>query len=411
MAIPAWTSLAFRVPSTGDTSQLYLRRVLVVPGAVDVDNLRTWKWTGTHPYIVDCRIVTPVSATPSVTIAREPSILVLNDNGAWADFAIVHMQKNAVGFMGEAPARLLQRNYRFVKTTGVLSALTDSAVIASPDRFSSGKGHMQSPSLGRIPVGPDAGKLALLYTQLDSPQGTFTPDSRNVYMMTGDGSTSGWTAPRLIVDAATLAAPALVLAPGQEVVVLPSNHAVAPNRMIVLGYIANGCYGIYSDDGGLSWSVGNLYTNATYTTNEPTLALAANGNLIATHRTTTDGFRTWSISTDGGVTFVDQGVMDSANEYQCGAGVSQLDAAGAVRKEGVLALSRPTTSTRYGLQISKASGPALKTYSHFFPWSSERSSGYSALASIFGGTYLICAAEAGIGIKDQYSTQVCVIKL
>ena len=107
------------------------------------------------------------------------------------------------------------------------------------------------------------------------------------------------------------------------------------------------------------------------------------------------------------MTFVDQGLLDSDLEYRCGAGAAQLDPTGSVSKYGVIALSRPTTSTRYGLRISRVSGG--KAYGHIYPWSAERASGYSALAAIFGGTYLILASEAGVG-GDRYSEQVCVIK-
>ena len=411
VSIPDWTSLAFRVAATGDQSQMYISRVLVVPTAVDVDALRTWKWDGSHPSIIDCRIVTPISSESGVTWQREPSIAVLSNNGNWADFAVVHMQKRTTGFMGETPARLVQRNFRFEKSTGILSVLTNTTVIATPSRFNEGLGHMQSPSIGRIPIGANAGKFLLIYTNLDSSQGTFTPDSRNIYQMIGDGNPNGWTPTAKILDSITATGElATVNAPGQEIIVLPPTHAVAPNRMVFLTYVNNGCYGVYSDDGGASWAVGNKYTNGTYSTNEPSIALAPNGNLIATHRTTVDGYRTWSISTDGGVTFVDQGVMDSFSEYKCAAGMAQIDPSGKLHDNGVVAISRPTTAGRYGFRIDKASGVGLKAYGTVYPWSAERASGYSALASIFGGSHLICASEAGIG-QDRFSVQVCVIKI
>lgn len=412
--IPAWTSLAFRQTGVNDTSQMYVKRVVVVPGAISADEVRTWRWSGAHPYIVDSRIVNAVRDSAKdgapVTWQREPMVCVLSDNGEWADFAIVHMQKYVTGFMGEAPARLVQRNYRFVKSTGKLSALTDSIVVASPPRFTEGLGHMQSPCMGRIPVGPNAGKFALIYNNLDSPQQTFTPDARNVYMMIGDGTPTGWGAPTMIFEAATIGSPYFVLSPGMRILVLPSTHPVAPNRMIVLGYTQppTVCYGFYSDDGGQTWVLGNPYDNASYHPDESTLTLAPDGSLVATHRTNVDLKRLWSVSTDGGVTFADQGLLDSDLEYKCGAGAAQLDPTGAISKYGVIALSRPTTSTRYGLRISKVS--AGKAYGHVYPWSADRASGYSALAAIFGGTHLILASEAGVG-RDRYSVQVCVIKL
>jgi hypothetical protein len=380
------------------SSPVFLRRLLVVNRAVDRDDVRTWRYSGAvRNNTLASQVVAYDSdaAVANATMNREPAMCVLSDDGATADVAVFWMQKHDTGHTGESPARLMQRNYRFDKTAGTVTALTTAAVIQQQAGWVLGEGHVQSPVAFTIPTGANAGRIVLLFTALELPD--FTPDQRSIYVMTNDagGDPTQWSTSTEIVSTAS-GAYAILDSSGSSVI-LPPSHATAPNRLLTNYYVTAGMMPLYSDNFGATWTSGTLLATARVP-NESNMALLPDGSIVATHRISNGTLteRTWSKSTDGGVTFVDQGLLPAYDYAECSAGLAQLDPTGVTGAYGKTAISHPINiPSRLGMQIDIATDAAMTFAELVTPWAVNRYFGYSAIRSLFGGSHIALAVEGG----------------
>jgi hypothetical protein len=386
---------------------VYVRRLVIAPRDVGRAAVRTWRRV---PVVRNSVVAQYVAAWdsdpafPGTSMNREPSLSVLSDDGSIAIVAMFWMQKRASGFNAEAPARLMQRNFQITK--GAITPLTAATVIMEPPRWASGLGHVQSPAAFVIASGPKAGRLGMLFTQEDSASGTFSDDARNVYLMLNDGGVGGatigdpsaWGAPSLVYSGGS--ASSRVADPSGSVVILPAGHPVAPNRIVSYFYTGATITPIYSDDYGDTWTLGATFSAST-SINECNLALLPDGTIVGTARVATAPLyrRSLFMSTDGGATFTDQGMIASYSGSECAAGLCQIDPTGTTGTYGKLLLSHPVaTASRIGFAIDESTDGGLTlsrnggVNSIFDP---ARYFGYSSIKSLFGGSHVAVGVEYG----------------
>lgn len=378
----------------------FLRRLLIVPRAVPRDDVRTWRYAaGVRNRVLDAKVVAWDSdpAVPNTTMNRGPALCVLSDDGAVADVLVFWAQKHDTGFTAEAPTRLMSRKYRLDKNAGSVTPLTAASVIQQQAGWASGTGTLGGPMCFRIPDGrPNAGRLVMLFTVLENP--SFSPDKRSIYLMTNDGNgdPTRWSTATSVVAAAS--GQAFILEPSGSNVILPPTHPVAPNRLVCMLYVPGGsAQSIYSDDGGATWTRGAMFSPA-ITIDESNLALRPDGTVILTSRVNAAPVtrRTWAKSTDGGISFVDQGVLPAYSYVDCAAGLTQLDPTGTAGPYGRMAISHPASAAnRFGVQIDFATDAAMTFGSSLKPWALNRYFGYSSLKALFGGTHMALAVEGG----------------
>jgi hypothetical protein len=383
---------------------LLFRRLLMVPRAVDRDDIRTWRYSGrVRNSLLDCVTVAwdRDASVANATMNREPTMCVLSDDGTTADVAVFWMQKHDTGHHVEAPTRLVQRNYRVDKEAGTISALTAATVIQQQAGWTIGEGQLHSPVAFTIPSGTNAGRVVLLFTGMETA--TFATDKRSIYKMicepNGDvrGDPTQWSTPTKIVDAPALTS--YVTDPSGCGLILPPSHSVAPNRLLTNYYInTSTVVPLYSDDFGTTWTSGTSFNTADGP-NESSMSLWPDGtvNLLSRVVNVPVTRRNWAKSTNGGASFVDQGILASLSFSECSAGAAQLDPSGLTGPYGKTAVSHPTGTNRYSTKIVFATDSAMTFGSGIQPFGDAefRYFGYSSLKSLFGGTHMLLAAEGG----------------
>lgn len=401
---PAWTTTVgmptMNQVRLGFTAPVFLRRLLVTNHAVDRDDVRTWRYSGRVLNSLLASEVVAWDTDPNVTginMNREPSVCVLSDDGEIADVAVFHAQRHEPGHHVEAPARLMQRNYRVDKVAGTLLSLTPDMVVQQQSGWASGDGHLQSSNAFVVPAGvTNAGRVILLFTGLELPD--FTPDQRSIYRMTNDagGDPTQWSAATEIVSAAS--GEVFVLDPSASIVILPPSHPVAPNRIITTYYNLAWVKSLYSDDGGTTWTSGTAFAPVGSDLSESALSVWPDGtvNLFSRFESGDLSRRNWAKSTDGGVTFVDQGALPAYSYSQCSVGAVQLDPTGTTGTYGKTAIPHAVNSaSRLGLQIDFATDALMTFGSGIRPVATNRYFGYNSIKSLFGGTHMVVAAEGG----------------
>lgn len=349
--------------------------------------------------LVACSVVAAHGDLPNTDMNREPCLTVLGETGTTTDIAVFYLGSHNDGFHPEAPMRLLQRNYRFDRAANTLTPLTEGVVIYEQDIWLSGFGHVQSPTAFVVPSGPYAGRVVMLFSQLDSVSGTFSDDNRSVYVMLNDngGDPASWSTPELIFDANSLSKTYLITSPAGEVVILPPDHPVAPGRVVSVIYDSSStCYTIYSDNfggaDGTDWTLGTPM-EPSEAINETSICLGADGDIVFTHRLTASptNRRNWSKSTDGGVTIVEQGFLSNWQGAGCSVGSEGMP-------DGRVCIARPLLAgaiVRAGTQIDFLNPATMESERTILPWSTGRYMGYSSVRHLFGGTYLAVGVEGG----------------
>lgn len=381
----------------------YLRNLVVVPRAIPDADTTEWKYRRPDENLLrNTSLVSYDGGVPGTSMCREPVITVLKDDGEVADLMVVHMQKHLPGYHAEAPARLMQRNYRYHKTDDRLIPLTEAAVLYEHPGWSDDEGHNQSPVSFIVPHGPYAGRVVLLFSKLDGAD--FGSGNRNVYVTINDqdGAPGAWTTPKIVVTAASMGVGHLILAPDGGYAVLPSLHPVAPDRVVTVMYGGSSVWSLYSDDfggvDGTNWTVGNPDTGpAGDSINETNIAYLPDGRLITTQRlgsNPTQDRRSYSLSDDGGVTFVSQGFLPNWEGAACSASLIQLDPTGVYGAVGRLALVHPAAG-RLGVRIGFATDDTFEFKDYIDPMSKRRYFGYSSVKSLFGGSHLAIGVESG----------------
>ena len=400
-----------RVTVGGDagSNPVYLRRLLVVPEEIG-DAVRTWRYTGgQRNSLITAELVARHGGVAGTIMCREPTMVVIDDNGAVADIALFFLARKSSGFHAEAPARIEQRNYRYTRASKTLAALTDRTPIYTPARWAEGLGHSQSPACFILP----SGRAVLIFSVLDSASGTFTGDERSVYRMYNDTplDPAAWTAPQKIIDAAALGTPYVIADTCGSGAVLPADHPVAPGRIATFVYQNTGFRGLYSDDGGATWTLGAMLSTPGDTVNESTVTLLPDGRLLATHRLATApnvDRRLYSISDDGGVTYTLQGAIGGGyTGAVCAAGATQIGSSGF----GEVLISRPIVEgvyTRNGTRIGRMSSDGA-IRDEWEPWSIHRYCGYSSMQALFGGANVALAVEVGSATNNTDNSVILAV--
>jgi hypothetical protein len=387
-----------------NSAPVFLRRLLMVPRAIDNDDVRTFRCSQlTRNDVLDCVTVAEDSDpdVPNISMNRAPSLCVLSDDGETADLLHFYCQKRSGSWHHtEAPMRIMQQKYRMTKSTGAITSLTAAAVIQQQSGWATGDGHLQSPAAIRIPSGTYEGRLVMTFTGLENP--TFSPDKRSLYCMfnDADGDPTQWTTPTKIVAAAS--GQAYIGEPSGCLLILPPTHTY-PNRIItMMTVIPGGAQSVYSDNYGQTWTLGTLFAPVGVGVDEMNIGLRPDGTLVGTYRRTvaptTD--RGWATSTDGGATWTDQGSISGYSVTAASAGLTQMDPTGLYGTYGKFALSHPASSvSRYGTEIHFFDDASMTVGDTYEPWpeasDSLRYFGYTSVKALFGGTHLALAVEGG----------------
>jgi hypothetical protein len=396
----------FSMSSTGSPMQ-FVRKFLVAPTTLeDRDEVRTKHYQqGIKNNLYAAAIVAGAHEFASFTAGsdyeRFPTVSVLKDYGDSVLLGVFWDSRDLGHFSQEFPIRIMQRNFVYDKVENTLVPVTDAAIVCQPSRWASHLGGSDAPCVIRVPSGANAGRLIMLYVELDSVSGTLVDDKRNIYIKTNDleGDPTGWTAGTKLFDASVITSASMVLSPGGDHLILPANHSVAPGRFVVMYYATSNRIGsIYSDDSGATWSLGTVLTVAAPGATEPTLSMWPDGTLICTTRggTGLPNTRHWYKSADAGVTWVDQGLITNISpDADCSASTVQLDPTGLTSPQGLIALSHATDNTRIGFQIEFSTANPLEFGSPIEVVNGRRWFSYSSIRSLFGGEYIACAVEYG----------------
>jgi hypothetical protein len=391
----------------GGSPMQFVRKFLVAPTTIeDRDTIRTLHYQqGIKNNLYAASIVAGAHEFASFTLGsdyeRFPTVSVLKDYGDSVLLGVFWDSRSLAPFTTEFPIRIMQRNFVYDKVENTLVPVTDAAIVCQPSRWSSNLGGSDAPCVIRVPSGANAGRLIMLYVELDSVSGTLVDDKRNIYIKTNDleGDPTGWTAGTLLFDASVITSASMVLSPGGDHLILPANHSVAPGRIVVMYYATSNRIGsIYSDNYGSTWSLGTVLTVAAPGATEPTLSMWPDGTLICTTRggTGLPNTRHWYKSADAGVTWVDQGLIANISpDADCSASTVQLDPTGLTSPQGLIAFSHATDNTRIGFQIEFSTANPLEFGSPIEVVNGRRWFSYSSIRSLFGGEYLACAVEYG----------------
>jgi hypothetical protein len=410
----------FSMNGTGSPMQ-FVRKFLVAPTTIeDRDTIRTLHYQGgIKNNLYAASIVAGAHEYASFTLGsdyeRFPMVSVLKDYGDSVLLGVFWASRSLAPFTTEFPIRLMQRNYVYDKVENTLVPVTDATIVCQPSRWSSNLGGCESPIVIRLTSGANAGRIIMIYVELDSVSGTLVDDARNLYIKTNDleGDPDGWSTKTLLFSASTISSTQMLPSPGGDYLILPPSHSVAPGRIVFLYYATSNRIGsVYSDDDGATWSLGTVLTVAAPGATEPTLTMWPDGTLIATTRggTGLPNTRHWFKSVDAGVTWVDQGLIPNISpDADSSASTVQLDRSGLTSPQGLIALSHATDNTRIGFQIEFAVDSTLEFGSPIEVVNSRRWFAYSGLCSLFGGEYIACAVEHGSYNVEIYPSVALLI--
>lgn len=323
---------------------------------------------------------------------REPSVCVLSDSPAETTALVTWMEKGAVNVTGhsEMPCRIAARKYTFNKATKALLPVGPATVVAQQDGFLSGRGHQQGPHTIKIPAGPHAGRVLMVYSQNDNPNIPFSQvnDTRNIYLKFSDDDAVTWSEPRKIVDAPSFGQPYCVVPGNGSFVQIPEGpHA---GRLVFPMY-ANRTYLVYSDDGGDTFTLSAPSASVVGAT-EPNVAVRPDGSLLVTVRIDNRLDQRWHhTSVDGGATMQSQGPLPGYPGTDCNAGIVQTDVIGG----GRVVLGGPEGYTggmhagqRHNYCLRAALGNSSEFGDRYRLFDESRYVGYSSLASFDGGLFV-----------------------
>lgn len=400
----------------------FVRRLLIAPTTLaDRDLVRTKHYQGgVRNGLYACAVVagrSEFALLPAGTDQnRVPSVEVLKDYGDSVKLGVFWAARDLVPYNSELPTRLMQRNYVYDKVENTLSPVSNAAVIHQPSRWASHLGATYCGQAIRLTSGANAGRILMIFQEEDSVSGTLVDIDSNVYMMTNDqeGAPTAWSAATKIIDSSTIGSTFLFPSPGGDYVILPPNHPIAPNRIVMSCYADGNRVGaIYSDNFGSTWTLGTLLTYAAPGATETTLAMWPDGTLVMTLRRATGvgSNRAWAKSVNGGVSWVDQGVIPNITpDCDSSASTVQLDPSALTGAQGRIAMSHSRVGNRTAFQISYATDNTMELRTPLKPVDQRRYFGYSGLRSLFGGEYLACAVEYGHA-SSNLDDSVCLMVL
>lgn len=361
--------------------------------------------------IINTCNVTRDSQFIGTTMMREPTVCVLSDDGETVDFLVTHMNKREESYHVEAPARLIQRKIRYNKTSNKFTYLTDSQVLYEHEGFKDNLGHTQSAAVFKIERGINKGKLVCLFTKEEGSQ-TFA--ERNIYRMFNDsnGDVSGWTTPELVMASSTIGRNAILNSPDGSLIQLPSNHKTSPDRLVVAAYYVGGFYGMYSDDGGVTWSLGDLFTTDEVAgINETSICILPDGDILCSVRTNdTTYFKYMVKSSDGGQTWEALGILEGYQGNRISGSLIQFDPTGtksitSSNGDVWLTASGDNSIGRRGMRLHKL-GNDLTTVSETVElYDLQTYISYTAAEPILNNEYIVLVYEGGYSghTKDNTS--------
>lgn len=391
-------------------NQIFLRRVLVIPRALDDDALPQWSYSGSGAdarYIADKKVA-KFGEIAGTHINREPSLSVFSDTITESLLSVSWMQRNATNNTGHAelPGRLVRRQFIFNKVTQALTAVASQEVIAEQASWASGLGHLQGGKQIKIKYGALKGRLLLIYTQLDSAAGTLTPDWRRIYCKYSDDNGVTWSASVVICDIGT---GYFVGTCGGDYVEF--TEGVYAGRIAVPIYKENASTVLYSDNKGVTWALGAWVNDGGA---EPTLALRPDGStLVMTTRLETSPWRNQTASIDGGATWSAYAAVPSMGGTRVYMSTVQNDAAGSKGTFGELLLvgarkSSPEALYRSQLTVEQLGGEALTPSGvQFCPVGTVRATGYAHAVKL-SGEYLAIGYES---TPTADPNNICEIRL
>lgn len=382
----------------GGAQQVFVRRVVVVPRAVDEDDFESWRYSGAATnarYLADKRVASYSDVASSINV-REPAIGILWDRPESAGGIVAYGEQN-VTTNGEAPNRMRFRKFVFDKTTHTLT-MEDPYTVVEPADWASGLGHIQSFTIYKQKYGANKGRVHLLYTQNDSADGLYSTanDHRRVYYRYSDenGDDGTFSAASVVLDRGV--GSFALLSPAGDAVEFPADSDY-PGRVVVPFYSDTApVTGIlYLDPGGLWTEVAIASGDSD---NEPTIFLRPNGELIITVRSSSASTkRKYSKSANGGATWT--AWADLAGTYDTiSMSTAQSDSEGDFGPQGKAFLVGTSNADgaelRRNLTVEALLGdPPAPSGTQFHPYGTYRFAGYTSARYLADG-YLLVATEA-----------------
>jgi hypothetical protein len=400
---------------SSQSCQAWLRRMVIIPRALDDGELERWKYSGDNrdARYLDDLIVARHAEAADVLTQREPGLSKFYDRADAAAGFVTWVEKNVNvnSSHGELPARIRGRSWTVNKTTGRLT-LGDKLTIAQPIDWDTGLGHMQSPTIIKSTIGADKGMVHVLWTQLDTADGLISPDHRRIYAATSDDN---------LATAPTNAAVAYDRGAGTYVILSPAGNAVEmpadsdyPGRIVVPFYAsASPNIGLLYRDPGGSWTLGA--TETILGANEPALALRPDGTMLMTIRTETANQHYQVVVSDGGETLGTAALIASGSYTNTALSLSQMDAKGEEGRYGKMLLVGARASSpfvRSGFSVEELVGqPVVPSGTQFRPLGSTRLTGYAASMALSGG-FLLAGYEdsAGNSFNDRCSVRLMLLR-
>lgn len=325
---------------------------------------------------------------PSVAKSRFAQAVPINSNSG-----IVFFCQQSANFQSgsENAQRVCCRSYS-LEPDGSIS-LGSIIVVDEPDLWAAGRGYSCEPFGLRL----DSGRIILMLRRNDNANGGLKdpadPNIFNIYSTYSDDNGLSWSTPDLTVphDGVNKAAAGQLIKTSTGRLVYPCYNG---DKKI---------FSLYSDDNGLSWSIGNILTAANLFT-EPAVIEQSDGTLLILARMGYDFnrlFRGVFKSVDDGVTWTFEGENTTAAFTASNTALIKTDWGGAGFPKviaGSSADDRGGTASRliYRLRFSYDDGETFVAESAPFP--DEQLTGYSQLAHI-GDDMFILAFETASPIS------------
>jgi hypothetical protein len=394
---------------------LWLRRLMVIPRALEDGELERWKYSGDgrDARYLDDVIVARHAEAADVLTQREPGLSKFYDRADEAGGFVTWVERNINTNPShvELPCRIRGRSWTVDKTTGRITEGPDVTLV-EPTDWATGKGHTQSPTIIKRTKGADKGRTWFLWTQLDTADGLISPDHRRIYAAYSDDNLATLSTPVVVYDRGP--GTAVLLAPSGDAVELPADSA-HPGRLVVSFYASDApnMGVLYCDAGSTTWTEGATATVSG--ANEPALALRPDGTMLMTIRTETPNQHYEAVISDGGETFGTAALIASGSFTNTALSLSQMDPDGEEGRYGKMLLVGARASSpfaRSGFSVEELVGqPVVPSGSQFRPIGSTRMAGYAASLALSGG-FLLAGYEdsAGNSFNDRCSIRLMLLR-
>ena len=399
-------------------AEVFLKKLVMTGRYVSSDELATWQ-AGTGPYgderIIASAPVGRYAEDANTFMVREPAAVKLYDKRNKVGFLVAYGQKRNVAGVNEWPQRIRCRRLEYDRDARTLTRVGLVTTVYENPSWSSNLGHSTGPALLLLKTG----RIVCVFNDeigagLDPGSGNSNRPLKSCY---SDDQGLSWSAP------ATLAAAGVAdfrILGSPNMVYFSDPLSPYFGRHVAMIYQAGGIRFIYSTDGFVSnCTLGALITvSGGYTATEGTLALRADGTIVASVRTETNGVRGWVTSADGGATGTWVGTQSGFTGIPVMGALVNLSPNGGQGAAGGLVQGNPEdTGLRCDFQFKNVNGATGALTGTYRPYTKGLAgngtiTGYSQVVDIDGNEVLhIHEKGSNAGRVDLYSINASVIRL